>query len=202
MTETTMPYSGPSMDGPDDGPEPDANRGKVLLLAGVAAALVVAMLAYFLLFAGDDSADPVQAPQPTADAAAAPVPSEAPAAEEAEQRISAKSFGRDPFKVPAAVVAAREAATAPVVEAPVNDTTDGSVSDAVVTSTYRFQVVDVALDNSSITVDVNGEVYENLQAGEVFADVFKVRLISGQVNSFQFGEETFNVRGRKAMMLA
>jgi hypothetical protein len=36
----------------------------------------------------------------------------------------------------------------------------------------------------------------------VFADYFKVVLIGGQVNSFQYGEEKFNVLGNKRLTIA
>ena len=60
----------------------------------------------------------------------------------------------------------------------------------------------VAPDNSTITVNVDGKRYANLRAGEVFASFFKVRLISGASNSFQYGEERFNVLGNKRLTIA
>jgi hypothetical protein len=36
----------------------------------------------------------------------------------------------------------------------------------------------------------------------VFATYFKVRLISGQVNSFQYGDEKFNVSGKVKLTIA
>ena len=112
--------------------------------------------------------------------------------------------GRNPFK--ALVVEPVEApasVVAPVTgAAPAVGTTVPGTTTPVTTTAYRFKVVDVAPDNSTVTVKVNGENYRNLTSGEVFAGVFKVRLISGQVNSFQFGEEIFNVNGDDAITLA
>ncbi len=69
-------------------------------------------------------------------------------------------------------------------------------------TSHTFKVVAVAPDSSTITVRVDGKIYRNLKAGDVFAKFFKVRLISGQVNSFQFGEEKFNVIGFKRLTIA
>ncbi len=60
----------------------------------------------------------------------------------------------------------------------------------------------VAPDNSSISVKVDGKTYNNLHAGEVFATYFKVVLISGTTNAFQYGEEKFNVLGTKRLTIA
>ena len=49
---------------------------------------------------------------------------------------------------------------------------------------------------------MDGKRYANLRAGEVFASFFKVRLISGTSNSFQYGEERFNVLGNKRLTIA
>jgi len=81
-------------------------------------------------------------------------------------------------------------------------TTDPETSAPPESTAHTFKVVEVAPDNSTVTVKVDGKEHKNLQAGEVFATYFKVILISGQVNSFQFGEEKFNVIGTKRLTIA
>jgi hypothetical protein len=219
MSESTIPFQGQTavLDAPLPEPveEDGGNRTKLLLLGGLAAALVLGLVAYFVVFAGDDAADDGVVPKP---AGAAP----APAVEEAEQpakkqRLSAKSFGRDPFK-PLIVEPVAAVNTAP--SATSGDTASGGTSGSESTggstgtttqpetstpqasTAHSFRVVEVAPDNSTVTVKVDGDTYRNLRAGEVFADYFKVVLISGQVNSFQYGEEKFNVLGTKRLTIA
>ena len=208
MTDT-MTYAGQTAVtdlGPADENSPDQRR-KLLLLGGLAAALVLGLLAYFLFFTGGEPAEePAVTPaKPQAVAPPAPAVEPPPVADSADQPRRNQP-GRNPFK--ALVV---EPVEAPVsVVAPVTGTapatgtgtTVPTTTTPVSTTSYRFKVVDVAPDNSTVTVKVNGEVYRNLTSGEVFAEVFKVRLISGEVNSFQFGEEIFNVNGAEAITLA
>ncbi len=206
MTDT-MTYSSQSAVadlGSDYDQNPDQRR-KLLLLGGLAAALVLGLLAYFLFFTGGEAAEePVVTPAKP-QAAAPPAPAEeAPAVEEASDAPRRNQPGRNPFKaLVVEPVAAPVTVVAPVTgTAPAAGTTVPGTTTPVTTTSYRFKVVDVAPDNSTVTVKVNGEVYRNLTSGEVFAGVFKVRLISGQVNSFQFGEEIFNVNGTEAITLA
>ena len=221
MTESTIPFAG--QQGADQEPalapleEPTGGRGKLLALAGVAAVVLAAVAAYFLLFAGGAEEEPSGGSKP----AAAPVPAASPAAPAAvpAQRLNAKSFGRDPFK--ALIVEAPEEApevAAPVVNpVPVAPSTSGGgtpatsggttgttggVTSPTPTSPHSFRVLSVAPDNSTITVKVDGVRYANLHAGEIFASFFKVRLISGASNSFQYGEERFNVLGNKRLTIA
>ena len=63
-------------------------------------------------------------------------------------------------------------------------------------------MVDVSSDNKTIDVKVDGETYKALRAGEVFADIFKVRYVGGPSNSFQIGDEVFNVAGAKAVTIS
>ena len=79
---------------------------------------------------------------------------------------------------------------------------ESGVSAPVASTAHSFRVVEVAPDNSSVTVKVDGKVYRNLRAGEVFAKFFKVVLISGTTNAFQYGEEKFNVLGTKRLTIA
>lgn len=232
MSESTIPFQGQTavMDGPGQvpgqgqgpgtGPEPDSagNRTKLLALGGVAALLVLALVAYLTVFSGGDEPleEGVPAPKPAAPAAGAE--SDEPATVTLP-KLSNKTFGRDPFKAlivePVAAVAATgtvpTGTTAGTTESVLPGATTGSTdtgSTAPSTSTpaestsHTFKVVDVAPDNSRISVRVDGKVYRNLKAGEVFATYFKVRLISGQVNSFQYGDEKFNVSGKVKLTIA
>jgi len=220
MSESSIPFAGGDTAVAEPlGIEPEApttDRTKLLAVGGVAVALVLAVAAYFLLFAGggaEETADPgsggsesaVVPPSDTAPAEAAPT----------TEKISAKSFGRDPFK--AGIVEAppvvEQSPVDPATTGSTGSTTDGTASlpgattetgtsTPTVTTSHSFRVVSVAPDNSTITVKVDGEQYDNLRAGEVFATFFKVRLISGTTNAFQYGEERFNVLGTKRLTIA
>jgi hypothetical protein len=226
MSETSIPFQGQTSvldrPAPELDPEPPAGSNRTLLLAlgGLAAALVVGLVAYFLVFAGsgDDAADAA----PSAPQAAAPAPAEEAAEGKVKQpKLTEKNYGRDPFE--ARIVepaAASGAATGTGTEAaPVDNTAGGtaggtssngagtgsepaSPSGPEASTAHSFKVVDVAPDNSTVTVKVDGDTYRNLSAGEVFADMFKVRFIGGQVNSFQIGDEVFNVSGKKKVTIS
>jgi hypothetical protein len=135
--------------------------------------------------------------------------------------LTEKNYGRDPFE--ARIVepaAAAGAATGTGTEAAPVDNTSGATAGGAAsngsgtgsgsaspsapeaTTAHSFKVVDVAPDNSTVTVKVDGDTYRNLSAGEVFADMFKVRFIGGQVNSFQIGDEVFNVSGKKKVTIS
>jgi hypothetical protein len=225
MSESTIPFQGQTavLDRPvtnleDPIGEPTGNGTKLLALGGLATVLVLGILAYFLFFAGGEA--PVADSGPTA-GAIPPAAEDAPVAEPVKQpRLTNRTFGRDPYK--ALITPPVEAADAAPVGSAVTDTsltgststdtatsTDASAGGAADTTTsptasqsHSFKVVDVAPDNSRITVKVDGQFYRNLKAGEVFAKYFKVVLISGAVNSFQFGDDKFNVIGTKKLTIA
>jgi len=71
-----------------------------------------------------------------------------------------------------------------------------------VTADHTFRVVGVSSDQTHITVRVDGKSYSGLKAGEVFATYFKVVVIGGKVNGFQFGDEKFSVFGTKRLSIA
>ncbi len=230
MSESTIPFQGQTavLDRPtapefDDAVSPDSgNRNKLLALGGLAAVLVLGVLAYFLVFAGGEDPAPSGSKSPNA-----PVPAaagEEPVATTVKSpRLTGKNFGRDPFK--ALITEPVAVADAPPVGSTAGTTTTtgsgditaspttggattGTSSGATTTTdtpnqtvAHRFKVVDVAPDNSRISVKVDGKFYRNLKAGEVFADFFKVRFIGGAVNDFQFGEESFKVVGTKAVSI-
>ena len=229
MSESSFPFEGAGVavatpPPADDLPEGNASRTRILVLLGGVALLVVGALVYFLLLAGGgDDSDPAAAVKVPASKGDTVVNDDA-AEEKAtpavkKQRSSAKSFGRDPF---APLIVEAESTTESVDPvAPVTGTsgatTTGSVTGSsgstgdtttqpetttpAASTAHRFKVVDVAPDNSRISVKVDGEFYRNLKAGEVFATFFKVRFIGGAVNDFQYGEETFKVVGAKAVSI-
>jgi hypothetical protein len=140
----------------------------------------------------------------------------------ANQKINAKSFGRDPFKAliaddttsagsvtgdspvdttgtagsTATSAGSTSATSAPTVTTPAAGTTP------VVTANHTFRVVGVSSDQTRITVRVDGKSYSGLKAGDVFATYFKVVVIGGKVNGFQFGDEKFSVFGTKKLSIA
>lgn len=220
MSESSIPFAGDTAVAEPLGIEAEAastDRTKLLVVGGVAVALVLAVAAYFLLFAGGGAEETADPGSGGSESAVVPPSDTAPAVEAAPttEKISAKSFGRDPFKA-GIVEAPPVVEQSPVDPAPTSgtgSTTDGTTalpgattgtetSTPTVTTSHSFRVVSVAPDNSTITVKVDGEQYDNLRAGEVFANFFKVRLISGTANSFQYGEERFNVLGTKRLTIA
>jgi hypothetical protein len=231
MSETsTIPFEGTVAAAPlqPETAPTGSNRTKLFALLGGAAILVLAAAAYFLVFAGDDaSTDAVTPPTPKA---AAPVPATAPSAAPVPvtpRRLSAKSFGHDPFR--ALIVESDTAAggttaggttggttgtgssvdptttggtTVPVgTTDPVNSPNTAPVTPTV-TADHTFRVVGVSSDQTRITVRVDGKSYAGLKAGEVFATYFKVVVVGGQVNGFQFGDEKFSVFGTKKLYIA
>lgn len=229
MSESSFPFEGQTMTQASQDEFSEAGGGgdrtKLLLLAGVAVVLVLAGAVYFLLFSGSDGeevAAPVGKP-----VAAAPQPAPAPPVSTPvkSERLSAKSFGNDPFEalitepVEATGSAAVASITGPMtatpvtvgvpatpavpVPVPVTAPVPAPVTSAPAeTKAHTFRVVEVGPSNGSVDVKVDGELYKNLTAGEVFGTYFKVVLISGSVNSFQFGEEKFNVIGTKRLTIA
>lgn len=220
MSESTIPFQGQTavLDRPLPDPDPvgggGGSRSKLFLLTGLAAVLVMAVAAYFLFVAGGEDAPVANGGAAVAGPDPAPA-AEAPAAKQGKkQRIAPRNFGRDPFKplIVEAPPAAPVGAAVPVGQPPLTGSTGSTGGTTTVTvpetttpaatTSHSFRVLDTAPDNGSVTVKVDGETYRNLKAGEVFADFFKVVLIGGQVNSFQYGEEKFNVIGSKRLTIA
>jgi hypothetical protein len=232
MSESSVPFEGPSaaQAGPVFESEAPGGKNRLLLLGGGAAVVLVALLVYFLVFAGGGGKDTTSATPPAKHVeAAAPA---APAAQPPVQRINAKSFGRDPFKALIApadpVGAVGGTGTTTVAPDPTTPTTTtggtttggtttggtttvggtGSVTTGgapvtpVVTADHPFRVVGVSSDQTHITVRVDGKSYSGLKAGDVFATYFKVVVIGGKVNGFQFGDEKFSVFGTKKLSIA
>lgn len=218
MSESSFPFEGQTLTEAPAAEQPESGRGSratLFVLGGIVAALILAAAAYFLLFSGGDAEEAVQ---PTATPVAVvptPVPSPADKAVK-KQRLSAKSFGNDPFKpliveatdaggsgaVVTDIAGGMPLTPAPAVAPAAAPAAPPDTSAPVSSPSHSFRVVKVAADNSSIDVKVDGELYADLKAGEVFATYFKVVLVSGNVNSFQFGEEKFNVIGTKRLTIA
>jgi hypothetical protein len=223
---TTVPFE--SVSAPStpliEEPTESGNRKRLLVLGGIAAVVLVGLLAYFLVFAGGGGTDATSATPPAKHVeAAAPA---APAAKPPVQRINAKSFGRDPFKALIAdsdpIGAVGGAGTTTVVPTTPTTTTGGTTTVGgtgsgtttggtgtvgstpvpVVTADHTFRVVGVSSDQTRITVRVDGKSYAGLKAGDVFATYFKVVVIGGKVNGFQFGDEKFSVFGTKKLSIA
>jgi hypothetical protein len=222
MSESTIPFQGqtavldrPLTDLGEPVDEPGGgNRSKLLAFGALAGVLVLAVLAYFLFFAGGGE-EPAAQDTPAAVVPQAPEAEQSAAVPAKSPKLTGKTFGRNPFKalitVPVAGTATTEDTTATTADTPSTSgsestsstgTTGSSTTTVPAASTaHRFKVVDVAPDNSRVSVKVDGKFYRNLKAGAVFADYFKVRFIGGAVNDFQYGEETFKVVGAKAVSI-
>lgn len=214
MSESSFPFQGGTTVATPPPPMlpleevPEGNRSKLLLVAGLAVLVVLGVVGYFLFIAGGGAEDPAPAARPKTVAPASA--GDQPAAEQpAAKKINAKSFGRDPFKpliVEQPATSGSTGTTAAGTTTQSNTSTSQTAADSttvpVATTSHSFRVVSVAPDNSTVTVNVDGKRYNNLHAGEVFAKYFKVVLISGTTNAFQYGEEKFNVLGTKRLTIA
>jgi hypothetical protein len=193
------------------------NRSPLLLLAGAALVVVLAIAGWFLFLSG--GADPLpEAEAPVAPTSQPVVPTVVPTPVTDGTATSARTKHgfRDPFKALIAPAAAAGAGTtsaaggaaagSTTAGTTAGSTTTGSTTTGTTTPTgstaHTLKVVSVASNNTAITVKVDGKTYKNLKAGEVFAKFFKVIGIGGQVNVIQFGDEKFNVSGTKAVTLA
>jgi multidrug efflux pump subunit AcrA (membrane-fusion protein) len=212
---TTMPFQPTTLTEAPEAPEFDdspGNRRPLLILGALAGLAVLAIAAYFLLFAGGSN-------DPAAKAVVPPTsqvqPSTAPttAAKTAKiPKISKRNFGTDPFKdlivdTTAATTTGTTTAgatttgttTAPTTTAPT--TTTGTTTPNA-SHSYRFRVVTIAANNSTVDVKVDGKLYRHLKAGQVFAQIFKVRGISAGSAYFQIGDLGFQVNGTKAITIS
>jgi hypothetical protein len=227
MSESSVPFTGvvaPATAPVETPPDSADKNRKLLLLGGLAGIVALAVLSYFLFFAGSGGDDTTAgAVAPNAGKvlpSVAPTPAAAPVV--AQQKINAKSFGRDPFKAliaddttsassvtvdspvdttGTAGGATTSAGSTPVTSAP-TVTTPAAGTTPIVTANHTFRVVGVSSDQTRITVRVDGKSYSGLKAGEVFATYFKVVVIGGKVNGFQFGDEKFSVFGTKKLSIA
>jgi hypothetical protein len=98
MNESSVPFEGPAVQEPVEIDEPvQDNRTKLIALAAGAGVVVLAVVAYFLLFSGggSDSTGAVGTPQTPVPAGA---PTTAAPAVVPVRHLSSKKFGRDPFK--------------------------------------------------------------------------------------------------------
>ncbi len=222
MSESSFPFEGgtsvatapPPAPALDEVPD-SRDRSKLLAIGGAATVVVLAVVGYFLFFSGG-SAEPAPAPAKAVTPAAPAAPDPADSNDSPTPvKLNKRNFGKDPFKplivVPATGTSAGVGTTGTTTTAtsgttttvaPPTTTTDSGVTEPAATTSHSFRVVAVAPNNSSIDVKVDGKLYNNLHAGEVFAKYFKVVLISGTTNAFQYGEEKFNVLGTKRLTIA
>jgi hypothetical protein len=222
---TTIPFEGTLAAAPVQ-PElaPPADRTKLFALLGGAAVLVVAVAVYFLVFAGGDAS--TDAVKPPTSHAVVPVPATEPTAVTppvTPRKVNAKNFGHNPFRAlltesdtaaggatgtdTGTGAATTTGGTTAGTTTPVGTTDPGTTPTTapvtpVVTADHTFRVVGVSSDQTRITVRVDGKSYSGLKAGDVFATYFKVVVIGGKVNGFQFGDEKFSVFGTKKLSIA
>jgi len=206
---TTMPFQPSTLTDAPEAPEFDdspGNRRPLLILGALAGLAVLAIAAYFLLFAGGSNDPAAKAVVPTNSRVQ---PSTAPttAAKTAKiPKTSKRNFGTDPFKalIVDSTVATTTGTTTAGTTTPTTTTpttTTGSTTPTA-SKSYRFKVVKVAANNGSIDVRINGKAYNGLKAGDVFAKVFKVRGIGGNSNAFQIGDLVFTITGTKAVTIS
>jgi hypothetical protein len=206
---TTMPFQPETVADEPVAPELDDSSGskRVLLILGALAGVVVLAIAvYFLLFAGG-SADkasnagvvaPKSGVQTTTAASTAPTTA-------AQPKIAARNFGTDPFKpllsaVTAGTTVTDTTVTGGTTTGPTTGPTTGStVPTALPPPSIRFRVVDVATDNESARVNVDGTA-TTVKPGDVFSEKFKaIRFTDGSCGTFQFGDERFDLCEGKAV---
>jgi hypothetical protein len=212
---TTMPFQPTTLTDEPEVPELDdssGNRRPLLILGALAGLAVLAIAAYFLLFAGgsDDPAAKAVVP-PSSGVQPSTAPSTAPETAKIP-KISKRNFGTDPFK--ALIVDSTAAATSPTTTTGTTTpttttpttttptTTTPTTTTPTASNSYRFKVIRVAANNGSIDVKINGKAYNGLKAGDVFAKVFKVRGIGGNSNAFQLGDLVFTITGTKAVTIS
>lgn len=122
----------------------------------------------------------------------------------AQRRIAPRPVAAEPTTAP---TAAAEPTTAPPVAAQpttaptVAPASGSSATPPVPSVRHAVAVLAVGPDNTTVTVEVDGKTYTDLIAGQVFATYFKVRLIGGSSNSFQFGDEVFTIAGTKGITI-
>jgi hypothetical protein len=226
--ESVSAPSTPLIEEPTEG----GNRKRLLVLGGIAAVVLVGLLAYFLVFAGGGGTDPKSATPPAkhVQAAAPAAPAAGPVQKPINAKSFGRDPFRALIADADPIGAVGGAGTTTVVTDPTTTggtttggTTTGGTSTVggtgsgtttggtgtvgstpvpVVTANHTFRVVGVSSDQTHITVRVDGKSYAGLQAGDVFAKYFKVVVIGGKVNGFQFGDEKFSVFGTKKLSIA
>jgi hypothetical protein len=201
-----MPFQPGTMDDAPEAPELDDSPGnkRILLILGALAGLaVLAIAAYFLLFAGgseDKAGDAVVPPSVVQPSTA---PSTAPKTA-VQPKISARNFGTDPFKALLSDGSASTTTgstttttgttttgtTTPVTTPPV--TTPPVTTPPVTTpaaATYRFKVINVASGNEHARVSLNGDE-QTVGPGDIVGGKFKaLRFQGGKCGTFKFGDE-------------
>jgi hypothetical protein len=204
MSETTtMPFQpGTVLDAPEAPAldEPSSNNNNLLIILGALAGLaVLAIAAYFLLFSGSDAKTPVAAgaapstvTQPSTAASTAPKPVTVP-------KISKRNFGTDPFKplIATAIVVAPTTTTTTTTSSTTDSggtTPTPAPTTVPVGTTYKLRVLDVAAQNGSALVSVNGTQVKVVPGQTFGGDKFKaLRFSGGSCGTFKFGDEAFDL---------
>lgn len=199
---TTMPFQPGTLAEAPDAPELDESAGsnRLLLVLGALAGLaVLAIAAYFLLFAGgsEDKTATAVVPAPNSSARPSTAPSTAPKTA-ALPKISARNFGTDPFKplLTAPVIGSTTTGstttgtttTTPTTTTPTT-TTPTTTTPTTTGTTYRFKVINVSGNNETARVSLNGAV-QTISPGDIVGDKFLFkRFQGGECGTFKFGDE-------------
>ncbi len=139
MTESGFPFQTTAVTSAEAQPS-TSNRTKLLALGGAAGLVLLAVVGYLLLFAGGGDIEEGAATTPQTNST--PVPAASPSSGPVPvpvQRLSAKTFGRDPYKALIVDSAASDTAvstdTVGVTAASVTQTTGTTEGATVTTST-------------------------------------------------------------------
>jgi hypothetical protein len=188
---TTMPFQPGTM---EDAPAPELDespgKGRMLVILGAVAGLaVLAIAAYFLLFAGGSDKKPAAVVPPSTTVQPSTAPSTAPVTA-VQPKISARNFGTDPFK---ALLSENNGATTTGTTTtgtttPVTTPTTTPTTPAA--TTYKFKVLNVAASNESAKVSFNGGAPQTMKPGETVGGKFLAkRFQGGSCGTFKFGDE-------------
>ena len=215
MTETTFPFETAEADSleADLGPTGKNRQRTFLVLGLVAAVLVAAVGAYFLLFSGADSTDsslPVKPGTPSGSTGGS-AGAKHHKAKHHLPKISARNFGNDPFEsqLDAAPIVVTDTGTGTAATGTTGTTattgttgttgtTTGTTGGTTTGATTPGQPVSVRLlsvsaDNTAGRVVVDGKRYP-VAVGDVFATYFtSLRYKNGRCGTFQFGDEQFGL---------
>ncbi|HEX8003949.1 MAG TPA: hypothetical protein VF519_14775 [Mycobacteriales bacterium] len=206
MTESTFPFAAAG-----DEPETAGGDRKKLALVGVAGALVVALLGYFVVLPMLAGSDPVaeativrgKAPVTAKKPAAAKPAVKKPAAQPATYADTAAR--QDPFKplVVEPVVAppvAGDPAAVPAGGTTGGTTTGGTTGGTTTGGTsanvggQRVALVLVyAKDGKSYAQTKVGDTVFTPAVGEVFSGTYKLLAVSGKTATYLFGDEQFTL---------
>jgi hypothetical protein len=162
----------------------------VLLLAVAAAAVVAALVGYFLVLpmVGSDGGTPVAA-APSASVTATPSAPATPSPAATKLQSYGGTIGRDPFK-PLLVGSSTSSGTSSGSSAAAEGTTAVPVAPA---APATFQVIDIEHEGGSVVTARVGTAIHIAGVGETIADVVKVVSLKGRCGVFLYGDESFRL---------